>query len=401
MSTETGAKSDASNAATQFVAPISDPFANGAQTKDSKMAQRLARTAKLAEELNSASQKEFAEVQLAKLEGRVPPQHPDDVAAAKEAGEPANPADRVMAAEAKGEAPGNVEEKSAEEVAEAAEPAVEDKGAKLDRERKEKFDRTLRMQAKIRERDERVRQTERQIAEKEREISAREEALGRQHEEARRTRAIAERVLKLAEENPIELLEKAGVSAEKVAGWLKDSGDPIKQDLQATKREISDLRDQLKSEKEAAQTEREKERAARNQQAAEQQFLDIFDQQKESLEAARLVFSKRERVALGNEIAERANKRGIKWSFADIAEAVNEMAKADERYQEIAKRTAKKEEPKPAAAAPAAAATAKPPAVALTNKASQTTAQLTTSVARKLDRRARLARLYAELDAKS
>jgi hypothetical protein len=389
-------------AATSYVAPISDPFGAG---MDTKRHTRLSRVQKLADQLNEESQREFSETQLAKLEGRAVGLGGQTERTEEKMAQEERDAEAKAAKTDKADAAAAKEEPAVAAPAEgepaAAEPAAEDKSAKLDRERREKFDKTLRMQARIRERDERARATERELAEKERELAEREERLRSVHDETTRTRGIAERILKLAEDNPIELLEKAGVPAEKVSRWLQDAGDPIKQEIQGTKREVQELRDQLKTERESAATAREQAQAERNRQAAEQQFLDVFETNKDGFEAARLVFSKRERVALGNEIADKANKKRIRWTFADIAEAVNEMAKADERYAEISKRT-KKDEPKPAAApAAAVAAPAKPPAVAVTNRSAQTTGQLTTAVARKLDRRARLQRLYNELDAKS
>jgi hypothetical protein len=71
-------------------------------------------------------------------------------------------------------------------------------------------------------------------------------------------------------------------------------------------------------------------------------------------EAAALVYSEHERVALGDSIGIELQKRGIAYSLEELADAVEEKARQDPRYAKILAKTGAK----PAAAGAAAAANA-------------------------------------------
>jgi hypothetical protein len=379
--------------------------------KDPNESSRKARLARVAKELDDESSVEGAKRALDRMDGKPPAaeeepekpgggwsratgnaQTPEQI---EEAEEQAAIAD--AAAEARGEEP-EAETPAAEE------PAKDDKLAAQEKDRKARFDKTLRLQAKAREAAERVRRAEDALLEREDVIMAREKAIEERTTGAERRAQLAERVLQLATDNPLELLERAGVPPERVARWLQEAGDPTKQESLALRKEFGDLKATLDRERASAKAEREKSEATAKRQQVENQFLTEFDRDKTAFEPARLLYSKKERVELGNSIAQRAAARGIKFTLTDIAEAVNEMAQQDERWGDV-----KKLRQAAAAKAGASGATtaavkpvAKAPALAVTNGATQQRSEprpIKDGATLNQKRRARLDRMYAELDA--
>jgi hypothetical protein len=329
--------------------------------------------------------------------------------------------DEAEAAETAAEEPETAATEEPETVVDGTEPQLSEREQKLaaqEKERKERFDRTLRLQVKNREQADKIRRAEDALLEREEQILQRERDIDGRLSQAQQRVTLAERVLKLAEDNPLELLERAGVPPARVAAWLREAGDPQKQGVSAVQKEINDLRAQLEEEKRRMAAQAEKQAAEANRREIDRQFLATFDKGDE-YEPARLVYSNRERIALGDEIADKLNKKNvaahkagrtrdiIRFSLSDVADAVNEMAKADDRWEAIRKKTAQPAAPKPtAAAAPPAPAKPKPaPAVALTQATSTTRTDPPTpervfdARTTNLKRRARLDRMYADLDA--
>jgi len=417
-------ESDVTKNAQPAVAPHPDPATS---TSDPNAASRRARLKAMEKALNEESAQEGAQRTVDKIDGKsadaadteaeVPEPKPKKAdagwqkiedAARKEAGF-ADVGETESAKEP--EAAEAAEEDDTSAAAAPTEPVKDEAREKLDKlekERKEKFEKTLKLQAKLRERDERIRAVEERLSRKEQELVDREQRVQNSLSRGEKRVELADKVLQLATENPLELLERAGVPPERVAQWIREAGDPVKQETRGIQKEIADLKGQLQKERRDQEAQRRNIQQQRENERIETEFLSYFDSDKDAFEPARIAYTKRERVTLANEIAEKATKRGLRFTLRDIAEAVNETAKDAENYKEYAALKAKKpaeEATTAAAAAPVAkpAAAPKPQAVAVTNAATQQRGEAPKRQPRdwKEARRMRLERRFAELDAGS
>jgi hypothetical protein len=376
--------------------------------KDPNESARKARLARVAKELDDESTVEGGNRALDRMDGKSADE-PERSGKWERATGKAQTPEQIEEAEeqaAISEAAANAAEEAGEPPAEAAaeEAPKDDKVAALEKERKARFDKTLRMQAKAREATERIRRAEDALLEREDAIQARERALEESRTGIDRRVQLAERVLDLATSNPLELLERAGMPPAEVARWLQEAGDPTKQESQALRKEFGDLKATLERERASAKAAREQSEAIARRQQVENQFLAEFDGDKAAFKPARLVFSKKERVDWGNHIANRLTAMGKKFNFHDIADAVNELAKKDERWDEIKREAAAAKAATNGSTQAAGKPAPRGPAVAVNNSATQQRAQapqkpLAEGATLSQKRRARLDRMYAELDA--
>ena len=397
--------------------------------KDPNHGSRAARLREIADALNSESGPESANAQLNRLNaeresaqgsqadkkskerwGRVEGKTKADQEGAEAATRIEAAEDAEEAAVAAEEAEANGTEESAETPATEATDKPEDKLSAMEKDRKARFDKTLKLQARAREQAERVRQAETKLLAKHEELTNKEADIKSRIESAERRAQLAERVLNLATENPLELLERAGVPPEKVAQWIQEAGDPAKQETATIRKDIESLKSQLEKERAQMAQERQKEQLTAKQKQIEHEFLSEFDRDESKYEASHLMFTKAERVAQGNKIADMAAKKGVSFTLSDIADAVNEVAKREDRWVKLQKKIKDVEaKAKPAVpvksglegAATRAAAPRPAPRVFATNRLTQQSGDgsnkkpLTTAQERKI----RLQRMYLELDA--
>ena len=284
------------------------------------------------------------------------------------------------------------EEATAEEAAEAKpEEAAADKpdeaAAKQEKERKAKFERVLKMEAEARKRDEKLRAREEGLKRVEADLQAKSRNMDEQYKRlvasSRKDVETAKTVLQLARENPLELLERAGIDPLDVAKWVDRASDPVAQKLKEVDRRFEDLqRREREVEQQRQQAQQQAQRTAQRQDI-EKQYLSHFDEQdgdEHVFEAARFIFSPQERIRLGDEIAQAAHGRGMTFTSRDIAEAVDAEAREDDRWKALQKRmaAAKPAEAAPAKVAPKAAVAparvAPRPTVVATNAAAQDSA---------------------------
>lgn len=288
---------------------------------------------------------------------------------------------------------GEVAEEPAAE-AKPEEPEDKEKVSKAEKERREKFEKVLAMEAKAQKQQEKLRQREELIMRREREFDTKlkeaQNQYQRQVEEHRRTVSMAEQVLKLARENPLELLERSGAKPEDVANWITNASDPTTQKLKEYDRRFEELAQRERNFQEQERVRQERERTAQLRSQVESEYLGHFEEKDDSgepvLEAAKIIYSRNEILQLGHQLADEAAQAGHTFTSRDIAEAVNELAKDDERYKQIQKRlsnvstapkpsTAPVTEPKVAPAAKPAPSTSTSPKTTtiLNNRTAQDT----------------------------
>lgn len=283
---------------------------------------------------------------------------------------------------AKAEEAAPAEEEATAEEAAADKP--DEAAAKQEKERKAKFERVLKMEAEARKRDEKLRAREEGLKRVEADLQAKSRNMDEQYKRlvasSRKDVETAKTVLQLARENPLELLERAGIDPLDVAKWVDRASDPVAQKLKEVDRRFEDLqRREREVEQQRQQAQQQAQRTAQRQDI-EKQYLSHFDEQdgdEHVFEAARFIFSPQERIRLGDEIAQAAHGRGMTFTSRDIAEAVDAEAREDDRWKALQKRMAAagpaeaapaKVAPK-AAVAPARVATR--PTVVATNAAAQ------------------------------
>jgi len=120
---------------------------------------------------------------------------------------------------------------------------------------------------------------------------------------------------------------------------LKRYADPAWRPAAPVKDEEKPL---TRAELQAAFEEQERQRAQRDAvRGAEQEFEGLVTKD-EKYEAAALIFSKAERIHHGHRIANELTRLGETFTLADVAEAVDELARQDERYAKINERFERK-----------------------------------------------------------
>ena len=357
-------------------APPPDPATS--TLKRERSPEHHARMQALTKRLDDESEREYAELREQKTLGAIEADGRGDKSA-KAAAATEEPKPEDAAAGDKSPA------------AEASPAAEETPEQKREREQREKFDKTVRAEGKI------VRR-EAEIARREREVEA-----GRRKLETDTAQHAAildgarDFVQKLRDPASfLELAEQAGVSPERIAAWLRDSNDPQK--AAATRAE------QIASEKVRALEERflesERRAAESERRVAETQFLAHCKAHEEELDAALITFSERELLDKANELATIAARKGLGWGFNEVAEALNELAEQDPRYQRIKTRL-QPGAPSTEAAATTQATTGRQaaksgPTATLTNEATSERATITAKG--KLPRDQRLRLLFSRLD---
>lgn len=138
-----------------------------------------------------------------------------------------------------------------------------------------------------------------------------------------------------------EAAEKAGVTAEDIHAWAtgkmtRRAALPPPPPKGMTQEEIdARLEDRLKREREEWQKSQTQRETSVAQAQAEAQFVAFVEKDDKAFEAANLIFSQREIAQHGNEIASMAQAKGLRWSWAEVASALNELAESDPRYQKI------------------------------------------------------------------
>ena len=274
---------------------------------------------------------------------------------------------------------------AAEEVAPAEKP--EDATAKQEKERKAKFERVLKMESESRKRDEKLRAREEGLRRVEADLNAKAKNLDEQYKRLvasnRKDVETAKNVLQMARENPLELLERAGVDPLDVAKWVDRAADPVAQKLKEVDRRFEDLQRREREAADREQKQREESQRVAIRQGIEKQYLEHFEEKEGEdwvFEAARFIFSPQERIRLGDEIAQAAYQREMTFTSRDIAEAVDAEAKEDDRWKTLQKRIAAAKPVEAAAMKPAAnpavapARVAPRPTVVATNAAAQESA---------------------------
>lgn len=396
IATQAADSKTVSGAKTEFVTPaIKLPTES---VVDSGAMSRHQRLQKIMSDLGDAEDKEISEKRKAasaKDEAAEEPEEKPSQAEAASEFESFNKADETESeAERKEKRRQEVEKAETGSVAkEEDEAATEEGPAKqeakpekdLDKERKAKFEKVLAMEAKAQKDREKLRDRELIIQRREADLEGKAKSLDSQYQKLvtdfRRDVDIAQNILKLARENPLELLERAGARPEDVAKWIQNASDPVTQRLKEMDQRWEELQ-----RREAESRRRDQEAAKARElhearQKIENEFLGHFEEktgEDYSFEPARLIYSRSEMLRLGNEIAEEAYKNGYTFTSRDIAEAVNALAEDDERYKTIQKRLSKvvasdnkpsKADTSTSTATPAKPAAAKP---ASTPKASTT-----------------------------
>jgi hypothetical protein len=297
---------------------------------------------------------------------------------------------------------------------ETPEGKAKEAAEKQDKERKDKFQKVLALEAKAQKEKDRLRGIEGRLVQRERELEqniakARQEyqaAVKRTENEVK----MARQIMQLAQDNPLALLEQAGATPEDVATWVSRASDPHTVELNKMKRELAE-RDRREAESQRRYQQQQAE-VQRQQQmrAVEREYLSAFEEKGADdapvFDAALTVYSERERLQIGHELADEAYAKRYSFTHRDIAEAVNAMAMEDSRYKKIQERLAKaapvaaKVEPK-AAVAPVAKPVAKQATVVASNAVTQQgspEAPKKPSANYKRDREARLRRMTADLD---
>lgn len=222
----------------------------------------------------------------------------------------------------------------------------EDELTKLEKERRAKLEKVLAMEAKAQKERQRLAGLEARLAEREKEVqNAYKRAQAQLDEQAKRYEGqvrMAQRILQLAKEAPLTLLEEAGQRPEDVANWIQAASDPTQQRMKELERRIAEKE---QAEHQARQREQQlinQRNQEQNLRAVEQQFLSNFDEKDAegngAFEAAITMYSPRELVRLGHEIANEAIRNGYSFTHRDIAEAVNALAMEEPRYKKIQER---------------------------------------------------------------
>lgn len=273
-------------------------------------------------------------------------------------------------------------ESAAEEEAKE-EPKKEDELTKIEKERRAKFEKVLAMEAKAQKESQRLRSLEARLAERERELSNNvkraQDQLDAQAKQYERQVSMADRILKLARENPLELLEQAGAKPEDVANWIHQAADPTVQRMKALEQKLQE-KEQAEAEYRARLQQQEERRQREDTlRRVEQEYLSVFDEKDDSgepaFDAAVTMYPQRELIRLGHEIAADAHKQGYSFTHRDIAEAVNALAQEDARYKKIQEKLTKSQQAKVDAAK--AAETASKPVAAPAKPAARSTTILT------------------------
>jgi hypothetical protein len=310
-----------------------------------------------------------------------------------------------------------VEEATAAE-AEAAKETPEGKAKeaaeKQEKDRKDKFQRVLALEAKNQKERDKLRSIEGRLVQRERELEnniakARSEyqaAVKRNDGEVK----MARQIMQLAQDNPLALLEQAGATPEDVATWVSRASDPHTVELNKMKRELAE-RDRREADGQRRYQQQQAEAKRQNDmRAVEREYLSAFEEKGSddapAFDAAMTVYSERERLQLGHELADEAYAKRYSFTHRDIAEAVNAMAMEDPRYKKMQERLAKaapaaaKVEPK-ATVVPVAKPVVKQATVVASNAVTQqgsTEAPKKPSANYKRDREARIRRMTADLD---
>lgn len=324
----------------------------------------------------------------------------------------------TVAEEAAAEAPMSV----ATDVAETEERPAEEgaPASNAEKDRKAKFERVLALEAKaqkerasLRAEADRLKGVERQIASRiqdlEKQFAERERAHVREVDTARM-------ILKLAQESPLELLERAGAKPEDVAKWIRDATDPTTTKLRQIEQQIADRDRQLALRERQLQEQAQQREIESRKQTVEREFLSHFEEKDENdvpvFEPA-LIYSQQELIRMGNELADEAAQRGLRFTTRDLAEAISELAKEDQRYKTLQRRlskeaadkqsqsTAKTQVPAVTTAASRPVERAAKPTVVATNAAVQQSSRPSQGRGTKQGsaaRKDRMKALYARLD---
>ena len=327
---------------------------------------------------------------------------------AKTAGKEDKPEDKEeSAAKAEGEEP---------EV-KVEEPKKEDEATKLDKERRAKFEKVLAMEAKAQKDAANLRHREARLVERERELSNNlKRAQAQLDAQAKRYEndiSMARQILKLAQDNPLELLEQAGAKPEDVTTWVERASDPNAQRIKALEARLEqEARQRAQMEQREAARKEEEARQSQMRQV-EDTSLSSFEEKDASgdytFEAAVTIYPRNELVRLGHEIAGDAYRQGLSFTHRDIAEAVNALAMEDPRYKRLQEKLSKsvakpetKTEPAKVAASTQPAAPAKPKTTTvMTNSVAQQPSSVSKPKANpnyKREREARNRRLMMGLD---
>lgn len=194
-----------------------------------------------------------------------------------------------------------------------------------------KFAALARKQEKLLDTEAQVAARERQLAERHAQIEAREKQATERFEKL------------LADPDTFfRHLEGMGITFETLQAWSKGSGPLAKPE----KKPEYVTREELEAERKRMAEEAKQADLSARREIVNRQFLEETDKH----EAARLVFSPAKRIELGDEIAERAHRKGIRITLPEIAAAVNELAEQDTWYQ------ARRQSSAPAMQKPAASA---------------------------------------------
>ena len=199
-------------------------------------------------------------------------------------------------------------------------PAKDDKAApamppeKDDPKLASKFAALARRQEKLLDTEAELTSRERQLAERQAHVDAREKESTARFE-------------KLLTDPDVFFrhLESMGVTFDALQAWSKGGGPLSKPE----KKPEYVTREELEAERKREAEEARKADFAARREIVNRQFLEETDK----LDAAKLVYSPAKRIEIGDDIADRAAKRGIRLTLPEIAAAVNELAEQDPWYQ--------------------------------------------------------------------
>jgi hypothetical protein len=175
--------------------------------------------------------------------------------------------------------------------------------------------------AALARRQEKLLDTEAQITTRERELSSRLAQVEAREKES------SSRFEKLLTDPDVFFrhLESMGVTFDSLQAWSKGNGPLSKPE----KKPEYVTREELEAERKRDAEEARKADFAARRDIVNRQFIEETDK----LDAAKLVFSPAKRIEIGDDIADRAAKRGIRLTLPEIAAAVNELAEQDPWYQ--------------------------------------------------------------------